>query len=274
MAGNPSEEPPSNMLDSSSLLGWKCMVAATSTAARAAFPNHFGPTKVGSFHKLPGPADASYKMAPPLRHVIRQALLRKKVSNAHITLYLKKCKSLTRYDRAFRILWALNWEKWKDPNDLSVHEVAGQIRHLCSICASEARHAYSALLLVPGFEGLRFRTLLKSCKLEWNVSAPKYADFWDASHVVQKLCTLPLDWNSEVQVRDREILVLRLFHLSRSIDLAQCWRTTTMQGAHVLMKRKGARQPSWEALLCLPDRAMSPADLVRRYVQFTSWLPL
>ena len=106
----------------------------------------------------------------------------------------------------------------------------------------------------------------------WNVSEAKYADFWDAKSVVQRLKKFPLNWNSVQEVRDRCILVLRLFHLCRSIDLSQASRTSAVQGGSLywLLKRKGRLRPTFEQLMALPERTMSPSCLLLRYVSLTS----
>ena len=74
-----------------------------------------------------------------------------------------------------------------DPKDLSNANILGQIKKLSLISPSEAKHAYSALLLIPGLESLKFSPLLKQCKREWNASIAMYSDFWDAPEVLKKL---------------------------------------------------------------------------------------
>ena len=183
---------------------------------------------------------------------------------------------LTWYDQAFRKLCAFSKLRGIDPLSLSVHEIAGHIQAMCNLSASEARHAYSALLLIPGFEYLRFSPLRKQCKRVWNVSRPKYADFWDASLAFKKLQQQCLDWNSVAQIRNRLIMVLRLLHLCRSVDLAQTWRTISHSSSnevYILIQRKGATFPSWEKLLCLPLKEVCPVALILRYVHMTSHLP-
>ena len=83
--------------------------------------------------------------------------------------------------------------------------------------------------------------------------------------------------------QNRLILALRLFHLCRLIDLAQMWRTLSStssaskefnkDGLFVLLKRKGAHAASWEQVLRLPVRDISPLDLMLQYVHLTSHLP-
>ena len=55
--------------------------------------------------------------------------------------------------------------------------IALQVLKLNSISPVEARMAYSALLLIPWYESLKFMPFLKQCKQQWNTSTPKYAGF-------------------------------------------------------------------------------------------------
>jgi hypothetical protein len=82
------------------------MVAPTNQAAKQAMPSFGYSPQVGPFHQLPGREDATYKVAPPLSGFIRKMLQAKQVSAENITLYLTGIRSLDRYDKAFRTLWA------------------------------------------------------------------------------------------------------------------------------------------------------------------------
>jgi hypothetical protein len=107
------KKPTGKMPGSSFLLGWHILVAPTSQNARNAIPSHIDTSKTGSLHKLPGPEDASYKLAPSLSDIIRQELQRREFSTQNITSYLGRIKPLQRYDKAFRCLWAMS--AWGDP---------------------------------------------------------------------------------------------------------------------------------------------------------------
>ena len=121
-------------------------------------------------------------------------------------------------------MWAFTVQEGKDPKNMSVEDIALQVLNLNSISPVEDRMAFSALLLIPGYESLKFMPFLKQCKQQWNTSTPKYADFWSAETVLQKLVDEPLNWNSFRQVREIFILCSRLLQLTRSIDLHRCWR--------------------------------------------------
>ena len=77
--------------------------------------------------------------------------------------------------------------------------------------------------------------------------------------------------NDVKEVRDRKILVLRLFHLCRSIDLSQALRIRSSCNAQLYwkQKQKGKPRAEFEALLHLPDATLSPAFLLCRYVSLT-----
>ena len=241
-------EPPGTMPDGCSLLGWQCMVAPTHKTALQASSRGAHTPAVGALHKLPGRQDASYQMAPSLFDVVQTILERKQVSPEGIETHLAKIQHVERYDRAFRCLWALMLQKHMDPLFASVDQVAGCLLVLDSISPSEAKHAYCACLLLPGFEHLRFMPTLKACKREWNMSYAKYTDFWDASRVLDTLKATPLNWESPPQVRDGLIIIMRLLHLARSIYLARAFRSISFQDdrAFLLLRRKCSLRPMWE----------------------------
>ena len=141
-----------------------------------------------------------------------------------------------------------------DLSTASLWEIASQLLKLNVFQTHQARNAYSALLLIPGLDQLRFPPLLKQIKRGWNQSVPKYATFWSGSNLLKKLATQALDWTSPSQIRDRLILSWRLVQICRSIDLARLFRKVTMVDGRpfVWIQRKGWTQPRWEEVLCLP----------------------
>ena len=146
-------------------------------------------------------------MAPALRDVIREVLERKQISAQAISIYLKQCRSLPRYDSAFKVLWALCAKEKISPVSASIEQIASQLVKLSAVSPAQARNAYSAVLLIPGFDQLRFCTMLGPCKRTWNQSQPRYATFWSAKAPLLLLAQQPLDQNSV-------ILVWRLLHLA------------------------------------------------------------
>jgi hypothetical protein len=148
------------------------------------------------------------------------------------------------------------------------------------VSVSQARSAYAALLLIPGFDQLRFNPLLCRCKKLWNVSEAKYSHFWSVEILVQKLAREKLDWANVEAVRNRLILCWRLFALHRSVDLARLYRKISFGGGggldpppFVLIQRKGWKKPRWEQIVVLENPELSPWHLLRHYVAQTSSLP-
>ena len=113
--------------------------------------------------------------------------------------------------------------------------------------------------------------MLKACKRTWNFSAPKYATFWDAEKVLRKMLREGLNWNSVPKIRERLVLVFRLLHLTRSIDLSRTFRCISSQDHDyfILLRRKGSMKAAWERLLDFNVRELSPLQLVLRYVELT-----
>ena len=157
---------------------------------------------------------------------------------------------------------------------MTVEAVASWILKFAQSQPFQARNAYSAFLLIPGWESIRFCTSIRQAKRLWETSGEKYGDFWEADLVLKKLLDSPFDWNCTAAVRDRTILCLRLFHLCRSVDLSQAERTRSQMGtaAYWKIKRKGAKRAGWEQLIDLHNRFLSPLQLLDRYVALTKHL--
>ena len=158
---------------------------------------------------------------------------------------------MTFYDGAFAHLWSKFVSSNLDPASASLGEVASLPLRLHSESPSQARHAYAAMLLIPGFEQLRFSPLLQQVKRLWNSSQPKYATFWDAMPLVQRLSEQPLGTSLE-SIHNRLILSWRFFQLSRSIDLARTFRKVSMIGeVPFICNTQGGRR--WFAYLHAPN---------------------
>ena len=155
---------------------------------------------------------------------------------------------------------------------MSLEAVASWILRFEKQQPFQARSAYSAFLLIPGWEQLRFCTAIRQAKKFWETSGEKYADFWEAEKVLHKLANNPCDWNCVRSVRDRAILCLRLFHLCRSFDLERAQRSHIKLGSQVYWKlqRKKQRSPKWQALMKMESPLLSPVHLLHRYVQLTA----
>ena len=99
-------------------------------------------------------------MAPSLCSVIRQLLDSQRVSVQVVQYHLGKLTQLSRCDGAFRLLGAILVDQNLDPLECSLHQVVAGLISLHKVSPSQARNAYSAMLLVPGFSQLRFAPLL------------------------------------------------------------------------------------------------------------------
>ncbi len=120
---------------------------------------------------------------------------------------MKERRSLQRYDKPFRTIWALCSKIGIDPKSSSFDQIASQFIKLSEFSMSEARNAYSALLLLPGFDQLRFNNLLHPFKRLWSASNPKYQGFWDAKQLLIKMCNIKLNKENIEKVRDRLIII-------------------------------------------------------------------
>ena len=199
-------------------------------------------------------------VAPLLSDVIRAALQGRQVPLEGQDHYIRKLGDLRRYQSAINAFWQQCISVSPDPFSLSLDAIASQLLLLHDRSPAQARSAYSAPLLVPGLEHLRFSSLLKVCKRQWSASQPKYSVFWSAGRVVKLLAHQRLNWDSVEQVRDRLILCWRLFGLHRSIDLARLYRKVSFVNRRpfVVIDRKGWPDPRWEEVLCFSDRSLSP----------------
>ena len=273
MVGKTKKIPQSQMSNNGTPLGWSSVVAPTSKALGPQNTGHSHTSPLGIIHKLPGPENETYQMAPTLCAAIRFLLERKQVSAESITSHLTKVEKLASYDKAFRTFWAFCHSQKINLLEAPMEEVALQLQKMGNIDKIKAKYAYSAVVLLPGYDFLKFSPLLKNCKRDWFSSQPKYATFWDAQPVLKKLIRQKINWKNESQVRDRLILVLRLLQLCRSIDLSRMWRTMSQVGNefYIKIQRKGALRPTWEQLLELPSGQsdICPVALALAYVDLT-----
>ena len=153
-----------------------------------------------------------------------------------------------------------------------MEQVASQLIKLSHVSLAQARNAYSALMMVPGFDQLRFCSLLTPYKKLWSESTPKYAAFWCMKDCLASMANASLDRSSIPLVRDRLILLWRFFHLARSVDLSRLFRTVASVGDqhYVLMQRKGWRKPGWHEVIALDNVDMSPWHVLLLYVRLTA----
>jgi hypothetical protein len=202
-----------------SLLGFSQVVAPINQTASAKKSLPVDSTVLGDVEQLQGGKDAPPPVAPSLYHLVRQMLEEQEMSTESVQNYLGKVNSWGRYQSAFNLLWQklqLTEESWRS---LSLSQVASALISLHMQSPCQARNAYSAALLVPGFSQLRFLPVLQPYKRQWNSSVEKYATFWSPLSLLQQLVAEPLGTNPTiVALRDRLLICCRLLLLHRSID--------------------------------------------------------
>ena len=250
-------------------VGFKCMVAPTSKNASEGNPHNKNSPVLGHVQKLLGRIHATTPLAPNLHDCIRLSLESKQIHPQAVDTYLKDIPSLDRYDRAFKLFWAFCNIHELHPTSASLHQVAGLIVEFNKVMPHQARHAYAALLFIPGLDQLAFNPLLRQIKKTWHHSQARYATFYDASFPVQKLARKPLPQGNIAALRDRRIPVMRCFMLCRNIDLVRMYRTISMvdHQPYILIQRKGWKKPQWEAVMTIPGQPnLCLWSLLKRYV--------
>ena len=141
------------------------------------------------------------------------------------------------------------------------------------ISRAQARNAYSAMLLLPGYSQLRFLPILAPFKREWNLNVEKYATFWNPETIVRSMAASTLDWHNVVELRNRLIFVCKLLCLHRSIDLSRLLRTVSVVNGtpFMLIQRKGWKTHKWEEIISISSApSISPWHLIKKYVELTS----
>ena len=248
------------------------LVAPLSQAQRKRGPSGTSTPLPRTFSKLRGRGHAPHPLAPSLYTIIRGKLEEQQISPEGVKAYLDQLPKLDRYQNAFQIFWEQCIGLGENFSKAPLWEIATQLVRLNAVNKNQARNAYSALLLIPGWDQIRFSPLLKACRRTWNQSVPKYPAFWSASPVVKALTKQPLTWSSIPQVRDRLILAWRLFQLARSVDLSRLFRKISFLGEKpfVWIQRKGWLTPRWEEVVYLPNLpALCPWQLLQAYVKLT-----
>ena len=176
------------------------------------------------------------------------------------------------------------------PVSSSLSEVASSIVGLHGFSSSLARNAYSAMLLVPGFQQLRFAPLLGPFRKMWNQGAERYAAFWDPTEMVKDLAGSPLKGSDPAvcgvhglthcvctcsdiaALRARLIIVCRLLGLLRSIDLSRVLRAVSFVGdaPFILLQRTGWKTHKWEQIVSIPGAPrIWPWNLIQRALYAT-----
>lgn len=192
MENNPSvveafkNEPRGEMSGHFANVGWCHMVAPTSKTARPWHPHSASSSISRTVSERLGRAHAKAKVAPDLSTFIRKTLESQEVQTEAINFFLGQHKSLNRYNNAFKLLWGIAAENKVDILTCPMSQLAAQIIALHAVAPAQARNAYSGLILIPGFDQLRFSPLLSNCKKMWSESNVRYGAFWDGHAVCCK----------------------------------------------------------------------------------------
>ena len=181
-----------NLHDDNTLLGFSLMVAPTSKTASQGGPSLSNPPISGDVQKLLGRIYATSQVAPDLCNLIRKSLQAKQVSSEAADTYVKSLKSLPRYGRAFKLFWAFCSIKGVNTTSATLTEIASMVLQFDKLMPTHGRHAYAALLLVPGLGQLQFEPLLRQVKRTWNVLNTRYVLFSMQGILLRSL--LPCDW--------------------------------------------------------------------------------
>ena len=163
------------------------MVAPTSKNASAWNSSTGGNTLPGDVLRLFRQANASSQVAPTLHSFAREVLEAKKMHPAEIDLCLKAWGDISRYDRAFRAFYIFGNYKGVPLESASGFDVVGLLLAFHALNKNEARIAYSGLVLLPGWDQLKFSPLLKKCRQSWNTPNAGYGAFWDAGALLSQL---------------------------------------------------------------------------------------
>ena len=208
-------------------------------------------------------------VGPVLSDLLREILEGKQVQGSTIDDFLARNPSLKRYSSGFQLLWRLLMARGISAQEATLDQVADSIIQLFAFSPAQARNAYSAVLLIPGFGGVRFHPLLNAYKKLWNRNLEKYGSFWDPLPILLRLARtdyaslgviVPPVWlglrpppSPISALRTHLIICCRLLCLYRSSDLANIKRVVSVMGGvpYIKIRRKGQRVFKWERVVSL-----------------------
>ena len=262
------------IFDGSALLGFRHVVAPVNKAEGATHQMSQDSTLQGLIRKLLGPGNAPPQVGPDLHSLLRQILQSRKVQSSTVNDFFARNPSIKRYNTAFKVLWTVLQEQNIAPESASLEQVADAIIQIFQVSPSQARNAYSGVLLIPGFSQLRFVSLLSPYKRLWNLNVEKYGTFYDPWPILLQLAKIKFSdlISSLPALRRQFILCSRFLCLYRSSDLANMKRCVSVvtERPFIKLRRKGQKFPKWERILSLPDwPQISPAHLLQAYVAAT-----
>jgi hypothetical protein len=145
--------PPGPCFDGRPLLGFSHMVAPINKVESTGDPLPKDKPLPGDVYELLGGKNATPSVAPSLPDLLRKILEGRKIQNKTIDDFLAQNKSLKRYASSFQMLWGVLEKGGVYPPEATSDEIADAIIQIFSYSPSQARNAYSALLLLPGVGG-------------------------------------------------------------------------------------------------------------------------
>ena len=192
-------------------------------------------------------------------------------TETRISSHLSKHVPPKRYNTSFALLSAMAVRKnltIDSPTDAFV----GLLIDLHQFSESHARNAYSALLLILGFDQIEFHPMLAPYRKQWNKSTAKYAAFWDPMPIFLAFINTSYDRGVISQVRLKLILLWRFLTFFRSIHFSQVRRDVSSIGDRnwVVVRRKNQWDFRWEEVPSLQDHAWSPWHILCLCVSLTS----
>jgi muconolactone delta-isomerase len=246
------------------------VVAPTSESIRGFFPRLGPEGPPSNFVELVGRARQGAPRRPSFCRCLRALYREAGYDEDAISSILGKASaSVGRYDNAFRLFVELTGLMGFSFLEATIPQMVSVLAVLARVSPSQARSAYSAILLCPGRDGLRYNAVVKGLRAEWAASTPRYASFFSGAVLLERLAAASLDWSSRTEVRARLVLVWRLLGLFRSYDLFNVRRAVSeLEGKHfVLVRRKGWQTFRWERIISLPNAPeLSPWHLFAHYV--------
>ena len=176
-------------------------------------------------------AEGRHTTLPSLKELVLEAYLQKGALGEDISWLSTLCstETLARYHSAWKNFMIMATEKgWLLPfaKDMVLQLASCPSRRLAAWIAafakqfsiSQTRNIYSAFLLIPSTQTIRFEPTLRALKSQWNQAIPKYDTFYRVDFLLQVLLNKPPPIG-EGQVREHLILILRFQCLFRGIDL-------------------------------------------------------
>ena len=182
-------------------------------------------------------------------------------------------KSLKRYNGAFVLFFKLGCELGFPFRGIGKTQVVSVSSTLFQHSMSQACSAYAAIVTFSSMTSLKFDPAIRAMKQQWNASSPRYAAFWCGTTVLQSLMAPPVNFRCRIQVRNTLIIVWRLLHLYRSVDLAhlrRLWAKGPNGELYIAAQRKGWLSYRWERVMVLPNHPnVCPLHLIVRYMHIT-----